>query len=107
MAGHQEHVALAVTTLDGVQLEGIWLANGGALYVPNFCEAVGLDRDVLVSHTDNNELFIPRSARSAMYRGELLYPFKLYIDEFPGNQYPVIMETNHNQAWLQHLGFRV
>ena len=113
MAGHQEH-GLAVTTLDGVQLEGIWLANGGALYVPNFCEAVGLNTGVLTFHTDNNTIYIPRSARSALYRGRELPRSKMYVDtqpddvwgvyQFPGHQYRAIIEFHkklHSQAWLQ------
>ena len=74
------------------------IADGSSFYLPNFLQALDVDADNLFAGFVNAEdLFIPRSDRASLYRGNELTREKFYVNlctddrvakySFPGFQW--------------------
>lgn len=85
----------------------------GLVFMPTFCADSGLDADALWAAIKNAD-FIPRSDRSALYRGHELPRSKIYVADtpdgvwpvykFPGFQYRAVVDHYkrcHGVPWIQ------
>lgn len=83
------------------------------MFLPNFCADSGLDADATWASIQGAD-FIPRSDRSALYRGHELPRSKMYVADtpegiwpvykFPGFQYRAVVDHYkylHDVPWLQ------